>query len=197
MSRGSSGSVVWQLRSLFGRGSLAGLGDGRLIERFVAHKDEKAFEALMARHGPMVLGVCQRALDDPHDVEDAFQATFLVLVKKAGTLRDIDLLANWLYGVAHRVASRAPSETVLRTSRSRPPRVMSPWRRFPAPGAMTRLTWASCDSLASPRQLRSESDSSKLPCSAALEAISALFPLCVEVGCADGTKRPSDEASLS
>ena len=71
------------------------------------HKDEEAFEALMARHGPMVLGVCRRVLDDPCDVEDAFQATFLVLVKKAGSLRDSDLLANWLYGVAHRVAARA------------------------------------------------------------------------------------------
>jgi hypothetical protein len=72
MSVGRSRSVLWQLGSLFGRGSLAELGEGRLIERFVAHKDEQAFEALLERHGPMVLGVCRRALDDPHDVEDAF-----------------------------------------------------------------------------------------------------------------------------
>ena len=82
MSEGRSGSVLWQIRSLFGRGTLAGLGEGRLIERFVAHKDERAFEVLMARHGPMVLGVCRRVLDDPRDVEDAFQATFLVLVRR-------------------------------------------------------------------------------------------------------------------
>jgi DNA-directed RNA polymerase specialized sigma24 family protein len=68
----------------------------------------------------MVLGVCQRALDDPRDVEDAFQATFLVLVKKAGTLRDVDLLANWLHGVAHRVASRAPANACRRRLRERP-----------------------------------------------------------------------------
>ena len=120
MSHRSSGSVLWQLRSLFGRGSLAGHGDGRLIERFVAHGDEEAFEALMARHGPMVLGVCRRALDDPRDVEDAFQATFLLLVKKAGTLRDSDLLANWLYGVAYRVASHARANAYRRRLRERP-----------------------------------------------------------------------------
>src|SRR5258708_88027 len=98
MSGRRSGSVLGQLRSLFGAGSLAGVSECRLLERFVAEQDEAAFEAILSRHGPMVLGVCRRALDDPCDVEDAFQATFLVLVKKAGTLRDRDLLANWLYG---------------------------------------------------------------------------------------------------
>ena len=77
-------------------------------------RDESAFEALVARHGPMVLGVCRQLLRDPNDVDDAFQATFLVLVRKAGTLRRCDLLGNWLYGVAYRVALRARSLTARR-----------------------------------------------------------------------------------
>ena len=68
----------------------------------------------MARHGPMVLGVCRQLLRDPNDVDDAFQATFLVLVRKAGTLRRCDLLGNWLYGVAYRVAMRARSQAARR-----------------------------------------------------------------------------------
>ncbi len=120
MSVGHPGSVLGQIRSLFGGGSLAGLGERQLLERFVVDRDEAAFEALLARHGPMVLGVCRRALDDPGDVEDAFQATFLVLIRKAGGLRDGDRLANWLYGVAHRVATRARSDAHRRRSRERP-----------------------------------------------------------------------------
>ncbi len=119
MSRGHSRTVLGQIRSLFGGGTLAGLGEGALLDRFVAGGDGEAFEALMARHGPMVLGVCRRVLDDPSDVEDAFQATFLVLVQKAGSLRDRELLANWLYGVAHRVAARVRSGTYRRRARER------------------------------------------------------------------------------
>ena len=81
--------------------------EGELLERFARGHDEAAFEALIARHGPMVLGVCRQLLRDPNDVDDAFQATFLVLVRKAGTLHRCDLLGNWLYGVAYRVATRA------------------------------------------------------------------------------------------
>ena len=71
----------------------------------------------MARHGPMVLGVAGSLLRDPNDVDDAFQATFLVLVRKAGTLRRCDLLGNWLYGVAYRVAIRAQGHGARRTAR--------------------------------------------------------------------------------
>ncbi len=83
------------------------MNEGQLLERFVARRDEAAFAALVARYGPMVLGVCRQMLHDPNDVDDAFQATFLVLVRKAGTLRNRDLLGNWLYGVAYKVAHRA------------------------------------------------------------------------------------------
>src|SRR5207247_2524100 len=66
-----------------------------------------AFEALVQRHGPMVLGVCRRLLPNPHDAEDAFQATFLVFVKKAATIARRELLGNWLYGVAYQTARAA------------------------------------------------------------------------------------------
>src|SRR5436305_12050130 len=81
-----------------------GLTDAELLERYVTDRDEAAFAALLRRHGPMVLGVCRRVLRRQADAEDAFQATFLVLVRKASTLRSPALLANWLYGVAFRSA---------------------------------------------------------------------------------------------
>jgi RNA polymerase sigma factor (sigma-70 family) len=101
-----SGIMLGQIQRLFARGTVSGLSEGQLLARFVVDRDELAFEAIVSRHGPMVLGVCRRLLDDPHDVEDGFQATFLVLVRKAGSLNDRELLAKWLYGVALRVATR-------------------------------------------------------------------------------------------
>jgi RNA polymerase sigma factor (sigma-70 family) len=82
-------------------------GEGDLLRRFLRDRDESAFEALLARYGPLVLGVCRRLLADPHAVEDAFQATFLVLVRRGGSLSDPSRLGNFLYGVAHRVALKA------------------------------------------------------------------------------------------
>jgi RNA polymerase sigma factor (sigma-70 family) len=81
--------------------------DGQLLERFARQGDEAAFTAILARHGPMVLGVCRRALGDPHDAEDAFQATFLVLAHKARSIGRPQALASWLYRIAHRTALRA------------------------------------------------------------------------------------------
>ncbi len=81
--------------------------DADLLDRFVRRKDEAAFTTLLERHGPMVLGVCRRLLPDPHEADDAFQATFLILLQKARSLRDPASLGNWLYGVAYRVARRA------------------------------------------------------------------------------------------
>ncbi len=107
MARRLNGAVIEQLGRIFGAGTVAGLDEAQLLERFVHKGDEVAFEALVTRYGPMVLGVCRRTLADPLDVEDAFQATFLVLVRKAGSIRNGNLLGNWLYGVAHRVAVRA------------------------------------------------------------------------------------------
>jgi RNA polymerase sigma factor (sigma-70 family) len=85
----------------------SGLTDAELLECYVALRDEAVFEALVRRHGPMVLGVCRRILRNEADAEDAFQATFLVLVRKAGAIKCRSQLSNWLYGVAHNTALKA------------------------------------------------------------------------------------------
>jgi RNA polymerase sigma factor (sigma-70 family) len=84
-----------------------GQADGHLLARFAAARDEAAFAALVRRHGPMVLGVCRRLLRDAHEAEDAFQATFLVLVHKARSIGRPESLGPWLHGVAYRTAARA------------------------------------------------------------------------------------------
>jgi RNA polymerase sigma factor (sigma-70 family) len=106
------------LGRLFRKGALPS-GDGALLECFVAEGDESAFEAIVARHGSMVLGVCRRLLGDTHDADDAFQATFLVLVRKARQLRDAERLGPWLYGVATRVATKARAREAKRRGRLR------------------------------------------------------------------------------
>jgi RNA polymerase sigma factor (sigma-70 family) len=93
------------------------LPDDRLLRRFVARHDEASFAALVRRHGPLVLGVCRRLLSDPSDVEDAFQATFLVLVRRAATLDGRRTLGPWLYGVARRTALKARAGARCRRAR--------------------------------------------------------------------------------
>ncbi len=114
------GIVFRELDRLFSDGTLAGLGDSQLLERYLTRRDEAAFEALVNLHGPMVLGLCRRILHDPRDIEDAFQATFLVLVRKAAAIRDRGLLSNWLYGVALKVATRARAGVLRRRGRETP-----------------------------------------------------------------------------
>jgi RNA polymerase sigma factor (sigma-70 family) len=91
--------------------------DGQLLERFAARRDEEAFAQLMQRHGPLVLGVCRQILRHEQDAEDAFQATFLVLSRKAGSIRSAEALPNWLYGVANRLATRMKAAARRRQTR--------------------------------------------------------------------------------
>ena len=96
--------------------------DGELLERFRTSRDEggeRAFESLVTRHGPMVLGICRNFLDDPSDVHDAFQAVFLVLARRAGAIRKSESVGSWLYGVTVRVAARARATAVRRRIRER------------------------------------------------------------------------------
>ncbi|HMF15756.1 MAG TPA: sigma-70 family RNA polymerase sigma factor [Gemmataceae bacterium] len=93
--------------------------DGQLLESFIAGKSEAAFEALLRRHGPMVLGVCRRALNNHHDAEDAFQATFLILARKASSVRPREMVGNWLHGVAYRTALKAHATITKRRVRER------------------------------------------------------------------------------
>jgi RND family efflux transporter MFP subunit len=110
-------TLVRLIHKVAGARSLGSETDDRLLERFVAGRDDNAFRALVDRHGPMVLGVCGRILRDANDVEDAFQATFLVLVRKAGSIGRPQLLANWLHGVARRTALEARTRAQRRRMR--------------------------------------------------------------------------------
>ncbi|HLJ96096.1 MAG TPA: RNA polymerase sigma factor [Gemmataceae bacterium] len=120
MKCGPLSDVLRHIRRIALTAETADLEDGPLLQRFLEHGEEAAFEALLRRHGPMVLGVCRRLLRDPHDIEDAFQATFLVLLRKAAGLGKRELVANWLYGVAHRTALKARALAARRNVRTRP-----------------------------------------------------------------------------
>jgi RNA polymerase sigma factor (sigma-70 family) len=111
--------LVSQLRQTLPAGEAAGLTDGQLLEGFVVGRDAAALEALVRRHGPMVWGVCRRLLADHHDAEDAFQAAFLVLVRKAASIRSREEVANWLYGVARQTALKARATAARRRGRER------------------------------------------------------------------------------
>jgi RNA polymerase sigma factor (sigma-70 family) len=119
MVNGRTSGVIRQIARVFQDGTLAGLSDREILGRFVDVRDEAAFEALLARHGPMVLNVCRQILRDPDDAEDAFQTTFLALACKAATLRIGESLGPWLYTVANRVAARARADRRRRADRER------------------------------------------------------------------------------
>jgi RNA polymerase sigma factor (sigma-70 family) len=98
--------------------------DGQLLQRFASGRDEGAFSLLVRRHGTMVLGVCRRVLDNEHDAEDAFQATFLVLARQAQSIRKLESVGSWLYGVAYRISLRARSDAARRRALEEQARTM-------------------------------------------------------------------------
>jgi RNA polymerase sigma factor (sigma-70 family) len=107
MPQPTFGDLLCYLRTTCDARASRDLTDSELLERFLAHREEAAFALLMQRHGPMVLGVCQRLLGNSHSAEDAFQATFLILVRQAASIRRAQSVGSWLHGVALRVASKA------------------------------------------------------------------------------------------
>jgi RNA polymerase sigma factor (sigma-70 family) len=112
--------IIDHLRSALIRQDGAGLTDGQLLSSFAQTRDEAAFVGLVRRHGRMVLGVCRRLLRNEHDAEDAFQATFLVLARKAGSVEPREAVGNWLYGVAYRTALEARAVNARRRGKERP-----------------------------------------------------------------------------
>lgn len=109
---------IQHLRTSVLLGNGTGLTDGQLLGLFVDQRDQAAFAALVKKHGPMVWGVCRRLLLE-HDAEDAFQATFLVLVRRAGSVKPREMVGNWLYGVAHQTALKARAMVAKRKGRER------------------------------------------------------------------------------
>jgi RNA polymerase sigma factor (sigma-70 family) len=125
MANAVCGAVLRHLRDLFGRGATVDIADGQLLARYAETRDGTAFECLVARHGPMVLATCRAVLKNEHDVEDAFQATFFVLAKKARSVRASAALGGWLHRVAYRAAIQSSLETRRRRQREVEVRTMA------------------------------------------------------------------------
>jgi RNA polymerase sigma factor (sigma-70 family) len=135
MPTSQMGEVIQRLRRAVLLRDGAELTDGQLLENYISRRDEAALAVLVRRHGPMVWGVCRRVLRDYHDAEDAFQAAFLVFVRKAASVASRELLANWLYGVAHQTALKARATAARRKERERQVKEM------PEPAAAEQDLW--------------------------------------------------------
>src|SRR2546425_108385 len=112
-------AVLGYIRGLAATETAGRLTDRELLERFITHGDEAVFAALVQRHGPMVFRLCLRILGNEQDAEDAFQAVFLVLNRKAASLRRQESVGSWLYGVAHRLAQKAKTAAARRNTYER------------------------------------------------------------------------------
>jgi RNA polymerase sigma factor (sigma-70 family) len=132
---GCFAEVEGAMQDVAGPSSQSEPTDERLLRDYVASQDAGAFAAIMRRHGGMVSGVCRRVLGREQDVEDAFQATFLVLLRKAPSLSRPNLLGNWLYGVAYRIASKIRSANIRQRTRE------APMVDLPAPDANDDASW--------------------------------------------------------
>jgi RNA polymerase sigma factor (sigma-70 family) len=135
MAREQSAAILDPLRRLITRQTGSALSDAQLLENFVTRQDEASFEVLVWRHGAMVLALCTRVLRDAHEAEDAFQATFLVFARKAGSIGRGEVVAAWLYKVAYRVALRLRSAAVKRAVQSEPTDAL------PAPEPVGNADW--------------------------------------------------------
>jgi RNA polymerase sigma factor (sigma-70 family) len=130
-----SNPLLRYIRRLAGRPGDDGATDGQLLDAFLSQRDEAAFETLLRRHGPMVLATCRRILRDGQEAEDAFQATFLVLCRKAGSIGKGEFVGSWLYQVACRIALK------VRADAARRPVLATPLPDLPAPAAPPDLDW--------------------------------------------------------
>ena len=119
MASAPMGAALRQIQRVFGEGTLSGLSDSQLLEKFLDGRDEAAFTALVERHGTMVLETCRAVLRNADAAEDAFQATFLVLVCKARSIRGRDALGGWLHRVAYRIAIQAGEDAARKRARER------------------------------------------------------------------------------
>jgi RNA polymerase sigma factor (sigma-70 family) len=136
MAASQTSKVIQHLRRAVLLREGAELTDGQLLRDYLSRRDEAALAALVRRHGPMVWGVCRRVLRNWHDAEDAFQATFLVLVRKAASIASPELLANWLHGVAHRTAVKARATTAKTRARERQV------TELPEPAVTEQVLWS-------------------------------------------------------
>jgi RNA polymerase sigma factor (sigma-70 family) len=145
MANKQSALILRHLRKIVGDPQVGRQSDRQLLQQFLSKQDEAAFAALVRRHGSMVLAVCQSILHHEQDAQDASQATFLVLARKAGSIRNQESVGSWLHGVAYRLALKASKgkrrigETEKRGMRA--PRIAdSPIRRL-AGSPVDDLTW--------------------------------------------------------
>jgi RNA polymerase sigma factor (sigma-70 family) len=135
VANGGIKRFVGQIRRAAAETAFDGLTDAELLLRYVDSGDEAAFEVIARRHGPLVLAVCRRVLGDSHGADDAFQATFLVLARKARSIRKSESVSSWLHGVARRVAARARESARTRRWYERR------WQRVPAADAFQEVAW--------------------------------------------------------
>src|SRR5712692_3268606 len=137
MSGRQMNAVIEHIRQLAeGRRVNPGM-DQQLLERFIARRDEAAFAALVRRHGPMILALCRRVLHHAQDAEDVFQVTFLVLARKAASIRKHESVGSWLYGVAYRLALKAKTEAAKRQARN----PVSSRNQVSSSDPLSELTW--------------------------------------------------------